>query len=377
VFPSGGGRLWRTGIRINRKRVYKKKLTTQQEEIALSQVLLHSFNALLQLQCRTLILQCGVPAQLAGVVGRLWLSYVAQWRETSNWGATHLNMVVKRYVPGLTEENSTRLTMSHKKSKHAQHIRAEFPEDDGSLRDAQKTSERSPRKRKSLDNADPAEDPTAADDELGSGRNTSDDDNAVEMEDAPGALDHAHAAVASAAFAAADMAHELSPTVPSASENDSRHSLQLDSGVLSLSLSLALLYLGCHILREPITMQQICVSVRGDALHGAIKQLECSFPFWFCLLLFDAAGSIWVAFLTSAQKAYHPSLPLALQARPGSAFSSILHPALPLADCSDWRTERRELLPDHGKKRHRRSTRPSNISPRTRRFYCTRQNNSE
>lgn len=94
--------------RLKRATTKVAKLTPEEEELVRSQLLLHGFHCLLQHQCRSLIEHFGLPAIVVGVVGRIWLTYVAQWRtqpfhgdRTKKWGETHREVIVRRHAPGL------------------------------------------------------------------------------------------------------------------------------------------------------------------------------------------------------------------------------------------------------------------------------------
>jgi hypothetical protein len=252
------GQMWRTGTRIKKHKMQARKLTAEEEELALSQLLLHSFQCLLQLQCRTLVLQFGVPPQLVGVVGRLWLTYVAQWRDLGGWGLTHRQMFVRRYVPGLSKAQRQSLRQQQQQQQQTNGDGGfPFEEDDGRLgdgageRDEERSQTGKKRKRRDDDEDEAAD---GNENDIGADEAVDFDFNErALMEDAPGGfgpveVDGVPAAVASSFSGGGGAVN-------------SRDVILLEAGELSMSLSLALLYLGCHVLREPITMQQLCMWV--------------------------------------------------------------------------------------------------------------------
>ena len=114
--------------RIRRPTAKIARLTPEEEELVRSQLLLHGFHCLLQHQCRTLIEHFGTPSVIVGVVGRIWLGYIAQWRTqpfhddpTKRWGETHREILVRRHAPGL----NTTYQPGHRQSSPAAAMGAE------------------------------------------------------------------------------------------------------------------------------------------------------------------------------------------------------------------------------------------------------------
>ena len=284
----------------------------------LSQVLLHSFHSLLQLQCRALVLQFGLPAALASLVGRLWLTYLSWWRTSTQggWGATHRQIIVRRYVPGLSKAQTTpqiRIAAAAAAARAKRNAAATAAAksaataatstsasafatadadaavdaaadlsltqpvvDDGSLRDDADSSLKKKKKKRSrsrddldLDGPNEDEDDDAEEeeeedkrreaallDEFAPSDNEEMDDHAADRDPATAADADANAAAASAG-----VIPPSSAAATGGAGGSSRDQIILQAGELSLSLSLALLFLGCQLLREPITMQQLCVWV--------------------------------------------------------------------------------------------------------------------
>ena len=312
------GQLWRTGTRIRKLRPVARKISKQEQEIIASQVVLHGMGGLLQLQVRALILSFGLPPALADVVGRLWIHYLEWWpiessrrggRNSSGgsaegnpdghaqsdppviWGATHREMIVRRYVPGLIKGQRTeqveamnqrrRNTLAKNKgiklepdtaataaAAAQQQDPAAAVFDDGHLYDDDEPAVKvKPDRKRRFDEGEDEGDDGQAD-----GDDEREDDAqpqpSPELAELTPVAEHADDAVMRDAHGAADhpspSPEEDAPAGAAArvsTTNSSRNQILLEPGELSLSLSLALLYLGCHLLREPLTMQHLALWV--------------------------------------------------------------------------------------------------------------------
>lgn len=315
MFQGMAGQLWRTGTRIRKLKPTARKITREEQEIVASQVVLHAMQGLLQMQTRALILSFGLPPALAEIVGRLWIHYLEWWPLASSqrahssdekdsaeatkdgsppvvWGATHREMIVRRYVPGHSKAQRTEQVdaMTQRRRETLAKTRGDKTElataatitqqqeptpavlDDGRLYDDDEPAAavKKPDRKRRFDGDDDDDDQAAEDDDEPEENADNDaeqqpsparslpaeDVNDAAMQDAPGALDHADAASPSPEDEPPAAAAARGSTTSS-----SRNQILLEPGELSLSLSLALLYLGCHLLREPLTMQHLTLWV--------------------------------------------------------------------------------------------------------------------